>query len=59
MFWSDATILLRDADARQLGEDVRKWYERAHRLSREAQEDRTAHRYLCMAALLPSKRINS
>lgn len=59
LFWSDATILLRDSDARHLGEEVRKWYDQAQRLSRDAQEDHTAHRYLCMAALLPSKRINS
>jgi hypothetical protein len=59
LFWSDSTIAIRDADARQLGEEVRQWYEKAQRLSREARDDRTARRYLCLAALLPSERIHS
>ena len=59
LFWSDSTMLLRDADARRLGEDVRHWYERAQRLSSEARDDRTTRRYLCLAALLPSKPIHS
>lgn len=59
LFWSDSTILLRDADARHLGEEVRRWYERAQHLSLETKDDRTARRYLCMAALLPSERIDS
>jgi hypothetical protein len=59
LFWSDSTINIRDADARQLGEEVRQWYEKAQRLSGEARNDRTASRYLCLAALLPSQRINS
>jgi hypothetical protein len=59
LFWSDSTILLRDADARRLGEEVRQWYEKARRLSSEARDDRTARRYLCLAALLPSKPIHS
>ena len=59
LFWSDSTICIRDADARQLGEEVRGWYERAQRLGREAADDKTARRYLCLAALLPSERIHS
>jgi hypothetical protein len=59
LFWSDSTINIRDADARQLGDEVRQWYEKAQRLSGEARNDRTASRYLCLAALLPSQRINS
>jgi hypothetical protein len=59
LFWSDSTIPLRDADARQIGEEVRQWYEKAQRLSSGARDDRTARRYLCLAALLPSERIHS
>ncbi len=59
LFWSDSTITIRDEDARQLGEEVRHWFEKAQRLSREARGDRTTRRYLCLAALLPSQRINS
>jgi hypothetical protein len=59
LFWSDSTILLRDADARRLGEEVRQWYENAQRLSFEARDDRTTRRYLCLAALLPSEPIRS
>jgi hypothetical protein len=59
LFWSDSTITIRDTDARQLGEEVRQWYEKAQRLSRDTPDDRTARRYLCLAALLPSQRINS
>jgi hypothetical protein len=59
LFWSDSTVLLRDADARELGEEVRQWYARTQRLDREAQDDHTARRYLCLAALLPSHRIDS
>lgn len=54
LFWSDSTIVLRDADARRLGEEVRHWYEDTQRRSCEARDDRTARRYLCLAALLPS-----
>ncbi len=59
LFWSDSTIRLRDADARLLGEQVREWYERAQRLGEQGRDDRTARRYLCLAALLPSERIHS
>ena len=59
LFWSDSTIVLRDADARRLGEDVRRWYDEAQRLNSEARDDRTARRYLCLAALLPSGPIHS
>ena len=59
LFWSDSTILLRDADARRLGEEVRRWYEQAQSLNVNTKNDRTARRYLCLAALLPSKPINS
>jgi hypothetical protein len=59
LFWSDSTINIRDADARQLGEEVRQWYERAQHLSSEARDDKTARRYLCLAGLLPSERIHS
>jgi hypothetical protein len=59
LFWSDSTILLREPDARRLGVEVKQWYESARRLSSEAREDRTARRYLCLAALLPSRPIHS
>jgi len=59
LFWSDSTITIADADARQLGDEVRQWYEKAQRLSSDARNDHTARRYLCLAALLPSQRINS
>lgn len=59
LFWSDSTITIRDADARQLGEQVRQWYEKAQRLSRDARDNRAARRYLCLAALLPSQAIHS
>lgn len=41
------------------GEQVGQWYQAAQRLSVEAHGDRTARRYLCLAALLPSKRVRS
>jgi hypothetical protein len=59
LFWSDSTVLLRDADAHRLGEQVRRWYDEARRLDRETQDDRTARRYLCLAALLPSPPLHS
>lgn len=59
LFWSDSTIRLRDADARRLGEQVRQWYEESQQLSAAARDDRTARRYLCLAALLPSGPIHS
>lgn len=59
LFWSDSTVRLRDADARQLGDEVRRWYDRARVLSQETKDDRAARRYLCMAALLPSQPIDS
>jgi hypothetical protein len=59
LFWSDSTILLRDVDARLLGEEVRQWYDKAQRLSAETRDDRTARRYLCLAALLPSGPVHS
>ncbi len=59
LFWSDSTLLIRDDDARQLGDEVRQWYDKAQRLSGEARGDATARRYLCLAALLPSKPVHS
>ena len=59
LFWSDSTILLRDADARRLGEQVRRWYDEAQRLNSQTHDDSTARRYLCLAALLPSEPIHS
>jgi hypothetical protein len=59
LFWSDSTMRIRDADARRLGEEVRQWYAKAQALSIEARGDRSARRYLCLAALLPSKLIRS
>lgn len=54
LFWSDTTITIRDADARELGEQIRQWYDRAQRLSATTGHDHHARRYLCLAALLPS-----
>ena len=59
LFWSDSTVMLRDADARDLGEQVRQWYERTQHLNLESRHEPAARRYLCMAALLPSKAIDS
>lgn len=59
LFWSDSTVVLSDAQARDLGEQVRQWYERAQDLNLSNSNEPTARRYLCMAALLPSKAINS
>jgi len=59
LFWSDSTLSIRDADARQLGAEIRAWYDRAQQLDAEARGDTTARRYLCLAALLPSRLINS
>ncbi len=59
LFWSDSTVTLRDEDARALGDEVRRWYAKAQQMSAAASGDGTARRYLCLAALLPSGRINS
>ncbi|MET3808157.1 hypothetical protein ABIB25_005186 [Nakamurella sp. UYEF19] len=59
LFWSDSTLMIRDADARQLGEEVRQWYERAQMMGASARHDSTARRYLCLAAFLPSQQIRS
>jgi hypothetical protein len=59
LFWSDSTILLRDADARRLGEQIRQWYDDAQRCSHETRDSRGLRRYLCLAALLPSGPIHS
>ena len=59
LFWSDSTITIRDEDARELGEEVRRWYARAQQMSAAARGDSTARRYLCLAALLPSEKISS
>ncbi len=59
LFWSDSTLTIRDDDARRLGDEVRQWYDRAQRSSRAVRGDPAAHRYLCLAALLPSKQVRS
>jgi hypothetical protein len=59
LFWSDSTILLRDDDARRLGEQVRHWYDDAQSLSSQTHDDPATRRYLCLAALLPSAPIHS
>jgi hypothetical protein len=59
LFWSDSTIAVRDSDARRLGEQVKAWYDEAHRLGLARRGDPTARHYLCVAALLPSKPIRS
>jgi hypothetical protein len=59
IFWSDTTLTIRDIDARELGSDVRQWYEKAQRMSETAREDKNARRYLCLAALLPRRRTNA
>lgn len=59
LFWSDSTMLLRDADARRLSKEVQQWYDGAQRLSSQSRKDLNTHRYLCLAALLPSEPIHS
>jgi len=58
VFWSDTTVMITDTRARELAAELGQWYDWVQQSAAESR-DLNPHRYLCMAALLPTARMQS